>query len=685
MEKIFIYIENEKFPSVEHAAGFTTEIDWWDRTSDAVEICMAAYGAVDLKKHLCQLLHLEHNQVILTKELPTKGTVFVLGKAAKELLVSDVDSSAIHIKSWKREDVNLIVLAGNTPEDYLYAVVEYLQFWGIRWFSPGVKGTYIPPNCNWNWEIEEIKTEPKFITRGCYSEVITDDSIDFLDWMMHNRLNFAFMEKFQNPQELKKRGIGICAGGHVMLHQMLNPKQYFEKHPEWYAYVNGKRSNAIEKGDREGFGDNFCTSNLEAVDQLCTNIVESLRSGWLQYTDYLNFWMLDNGKWCECDACQSLGNYSYRLTKLVYQIDKRIKQANKDGSLNRNVKIMFPVYHETLPMPDQELPEDFDYESCIAIYFPIERCYVHDLNDPDCTETNVSLMNRLESWATKKDRTYLGDIFIGEYYNVGAYASISTCYIDIMKREIPFYYELGVRHMYYMHMTDKKWGSMTLLNYQLYQMLWNPNLNVEDLVTEYFELYYQNVAKEMESFYRTLEIATKHMKYFKHYQYSFEDSEQGTRLALSGMLNNGLTKEEELFPLKHMQFDTRMEDKNAGMTMVEIVALYQTCRELLDQAIMKAKDQTLSAILEEEDMRFTYTEYIVLYLYYMTRMSLQRGRENHVLAKNEFQKASMYAEKLRMMTVPTKGLLHFSQFENGLKATWTEAAYDNYKQIYDGE
>ena len=132
-------------------------------------------------------------------------------------------------------------------------------------------------------------------------------------------------------------------------------------------------------------GDNYCTTNSYATEELCKNIIESLISGKLQYVDYINLWLLDNGKWCTCESCEEAGNYAYKLLMIVYNLRKKIVEAMKEQRLKRNVKVAFPAYHETLPAPNKPLPEDFDYENCYVIYL-IERCYVHNFNDESCTE-----------------------------------------------------------------------------------------------------------------------------------------------------------------------------------------------------------------------------------------------------------------------------------------------------------
>lgn len=728
-DDISIAVNIGRFSNVYEAANAERFINWWDdRDMDAV-VCTQCFAAVELRKYLCSMTGTDeknnNNFKICDDATYPGGDIISIGNKNTnrvtallwDSLSQHSDSSfeqlpeeGYYIKSIYFEGKNNLVLAGKGRVGTLYAAYGFLESLDVRWFGLGEKGTCFPHLEAFHIPELEIYDYPLFKTRGCYSESIDDRDAEFIDWLTRNRVNFTFLNEFTNPYNLKKRGIQSCIGGHNMLSRFLNPNceypykhklfggeekpddpyavsseylgdsdgdgilMYFDAHPEWFGMIDGKRSPNVGNGDKEGSGDNFCTSNVDAVSELCKNIVESLISGSLSKADYINMWFLDNGRWCSCDACKNSGNYSHRLAMIIYKLRKKIQVAIEDGRLKRNIKILFPAYHETLPVPDKQLPEDFDYENCIVTYFPIERCYVHDIDDPSCTETNKELMETYKSWTTDPYKNYKGEIFIGEYYNVGSFASCPIPNIKRMEHDIPFYYSTGVRHMYYMHITSSYWGTLTLTNYQFYKMLWNPRLNVDKLLDEYYCMYYDTAANLMKEFYETLEAASENMKYFKHYQYH-----KGVRHSLAQKLNKD---ERDIFPLKHMQYDVVLPDSNAGISVVGSVKLVRQCRMIIDAALMACKDGTIAVRLLEDEMRFTYGEDMVHYFYYMTRVNLFRWIEQKEMAARAFERAKFYAQKLEYVTQPVIKPGRFDNLKNGLNATWCRDAYLNYYRIY---
>lgn len=705
----FIAVDCSPYASVPEAAYGESRADWSDHNSLRARACMECFGAVDLKKHLERLA--PSAAFSLCSRIPDTGDGIVIGRLAVERLnlLSDQPEELLEeefvIETTAVKGRTLNLLAAGSGRASLYAVSAYLEALGIRWYSPGPDGVCYADDSRkdtccpdgkggqqhpFSLPSLSLREAPGFKTRACYSELVDDSDEEFLDWMMHNRLNFVYFEQYRHPEQLKKRGLQICMGGHSMLSRFLPPSKYYAQHPDWFGLINGKRSANVGQGDVEGFGDNFCTSNPEAVKELCSNIVDALAKGSLSWADYLNFWMLDNGAWCQCEACKEIGNPSARLCMLVYRLNRTIQSARKSGRLNRDVKILFPAYHETLEIPNRTLPDDFDYEHCIATYFPIERCYVHDLDDPCCTETNRTLYQRLCSWTSDPGRTYRGELAVGEYYNVGAFAAASVSFSSRMAHDIPLYHRLGVRHMYYMHMTSGDWGTLTPTNYLFYSLLWNPEADVEGLMEEFFTSYYGECAEIMKDFYNRLEKASANMKYFKHYQYLFAEGQE-RRLSLSAALNRSADLSEagkegagssELFPLKHFQYDFRFDDGNAGISMVETMEAFEQCRALLDQALFKARRERTAGRLLEDDMRFRYTLDMLTYLYHMTRLCLFHGKGSRAAAAREYRLAARAAHVLEHTVKPLEGLMHFAFYKNGLAATWAEHAFVEYGKIY---
>lgn len=702
--KVKIVVCYGDYSSAKAASIDEKNIDWWNEEDKNATICTESFAAIELRKHLCMLLNvdvdddkvfpickddtsLDGDIILIGNKFTNRGTAKYWSHFSEEddNTFDQLPREGFIVKSLEDHTGTKLLLAGKDRVGTLYAVYSLLEKFGIRWYGFGDTETHYGNNqavtLN-NWNYDEI---PDFITRGGYSEFIDDSNQEFIDWLTRNRVNFVALDHINNPHNLKKRGIQICMGGHHLTYEHLNPNTLFDgeemtysqKHPEWYGLINGKRSFDIGNGGQEGYGHNYCTTNEEATHMFCTNIIESLISGKLKHTDYLNFWLLDNGRWCECEQCTTTGNYAFRLTLVIHQLNKLIQKARDEKRLKRDIKILFPAYHETLPSPNNPLPEDFDYERCIVTYFPIERCFVHKLNDIDCTETNQDLIASYIPWTPQGGGHYKGSILIGEYYNVSSFAACHIPLMQIMKQDIPFYYNTGARHMHYMHMTDRRWGGLRLTNYQLQKMLWNHDLDVDQLLTDYFKSFYCEVSDLMEQYYQVLEEAMKNAKALKHYQYH-----ENVRHQLSTKL---IKDEEQLFPLKHLQYDEVLNDSNAGISVTETIKLIKKCRNIIDQALYNCEtDVVLKRVLADE-ARFSYTEDMIHFIYYLIRTNMAKCQGKHILAKRSLARASSYADNLKANTEEVYPTRRFNLFDNGLLASWCEPAYRNYCDYYANE
>ncbi|WP_340023693.1 DUF4838 domain-containing protein [Paenibacillus sp. FSL K6-1096] len=718
-KQVLVAADHGSFASVAAAAQAEQQIDWWDRDSADADICTACYAAVEIAEHFRLALgdpppllvnrdeaaRIRDCRLVIWVGPPpataSAGAAWQNWLMAREAEWETLPEEGYVITSYVEEAAVHWIIAAKDRLGLLYGAYALLEELGFRWFGLGAAGMHLPPPKQLEPRMIELLDYPRFHTRGVYSEHINDSSTELLDWLGRNRVNFASLDHIRNPHALQKRGIRICMGGHNILYRFLNPHAeypgsyddndssltmgiapaqarpltYAEAHPEWFGFIDGKRSFNVGEGDREGFGDNFCTTNPDAVRELCRRLTDDLTDGEWKHADYLNFWMLDNGNWCQCSHCRDAGNCSTRMILLVHALRKHLDTAVESGRLKRRINIIFPIYHETLPAPDRPLPEDFDYSSCYPTYFPIERCFLHPLSDPRCTESNQELMETFLPWTTDGDRYYRGEVFMGEYYNVGSFAACPVPLMTIMKQDIPFYYESGIRHFHYMHLTGGQWGTLTLTNYQLYRMLWNPSADTERMLEEYYELYYGSEAERARGFYETLEEAMRNSKYLKHYQYS-----RGSRHSLTGYLREDAA---ELFPLQHMQYDARADSSNAGISLTECVQLLSVCRRLLDSALDHARDEVVVARLLEDELRFAYLEDMVHYIYGLVRIHSFAKSGADSRARRAFQRVRRFAESLEHNTIAVSPSTRFRLYDNGLKASWCEQAYLRYKARYE--
>jgi len=670
---ININVDTGKYNNVYEANEDQDNINWWDESDNRAVICTQCFLAIDL---LAQLKMINNN---VTINGDNGDVVIYIGH---KNIDSTIKGEQGRLISFIENNTRIIKLYGNSREGTLNAVYEFLNKLGYRYYNTEKYLEIRPANIVLD-DFDYI-TKPDFITRGCYNTYADDSNIDFINWMTRNRMNMIYVHTYLHPFELKKRGIKLLSGGHEIFYDYLNPnkiypygkknKTYFEIHPEWFALIDGKRSNRDEN-DRatEGYytGDNICTSNDEGIKELSKNIIASLINGKLQYCDLLNLWAYDNGTWCQCDECNKIGNYSTRIIMLAHYINKEIKKAYRAKRLGRVVKLILPVYHETLTPPVNELPRDFDYENIIITYFPIERCYVHYINDEKCTESNLHLKKTFEEWAVKKERKYMGKVFIGEYFNVSSFASLPFLFTDMIAHDLPYYYKNNTRHFYYMHIPISEWGMLTLNNYLIAKLLWDNNTNKEEIFEEYYNNIYPNLKDEMKKFHKLLEKASANAKYYKHYQFDETGKEKPSLM--------WKMFDKELFPLKHCKFDYRVNDKNAGPSFVESMQLFEQAKNALYE-IKNIQDIKETKALEIEKMRFDYGYKVLNFLYELIKLRFAHMKGDYLKLKKQITKTENLRKQLEVITRPIKEDKYecSNWLDNAFTATWVSKRYIEY-------
>ncbi|MCC6124029.1 MAG: DUF4838 domain-containing protein [Pirellulales bacterium] len=707
------------FGSIEKASLAEERVNWSDDDPADDIACTESFAAVELRDLLPKASNLLPSEIRLAApaQMPAGGDVLLLAtgdtnpflKAIPEAARSDFVSEAAgswRIKIFPQGDRTITVIKGRDRAGTLYGAYAYLEKLGMRFYGLGEQGTVCPAKPGPLPRQLDAAEKPSYLTRGFWAWEDRSDRL-FSTWMARNRLNFWCTADKKNFYFNKKVGMKLTAGGHVIQFQCLNPQaeypyrrariagddakpadpyapspqttgdanqdgklSYFEAHPEWFGLVGGKRSNK-NNGD---FGDNYCTSNADATTELVRNLVRECVAGTWRDADVLQFWMLDNGKWCQCEACQAQGSCTDRTLMVVDAALRGLAQARAQGLLKREVEISTLAYHETLPPPSKPLPAGFDYAHCSVTYFPIERCYVHPLADPACTEINRQLEEEYRGWTTGPGRCYTGSIFIGEYYNVSSLKSLPVLFPRIMAADIPWYYRHGARHFHYMHAPTRLWGVWTLNQYLMARLLWNVESDADALLDEYFARFYPTTSAATRAFYRELESATANCKAYKHYV-----GAGGNRWFLRNALQSSRGP---LFPLDHLQYEPHHPLLNDGPDLVEIVAAIERARRHLDESLRTCRDAAEKARLGEDERRFAYGEAAIEFLHRMVRTAIRQRENDPVGATAEFALAERAAEKLERIVDLVQVASRDANAKNGLEAAGLDRAYKSFKQRY---
>ncbi|MHC4124665.1 MAG: DUF4838 domain-containing protein, partial [Planctomycetota bacterium] len=685
--EVVVLVNPGGFSSIEEAAISEKEINWWDADKADDRACTECFAAMELLRFLPTCTDICTNNITLSsaKQLPVEGNVFILGSKTSNPLIASYSliekaelktDDSFCIRAFEQGGRIITIIEGKDRVGTLYGVYEYLQKLGIRFYGLGSKqnpmagketpvtnlvgwpnektpgGTYIVPGNGTVYPENPVELprtlkvlqNPAFLTRGFWAWEDGHGNEEFFLWMARNKMNLWAVEK-QSSHLLKKLGVKLTAGGHIMHEYFLNSDdkypynhpefkgdedkpddpysvseeymgdanndgklRYFEAHPEWYGLRDGKRTDDI----RDGYGCNYCTSNADATEELTKNLVQSLIDGRWKYVDLLTFWMLDNGMWCQCENCKAQGTCTDKLFVVVDAIFKQMEKAQNKGRLQRKVEVTSLAYHETLSPPTRPLPKGFNYEDFFLTFYPIRRCYVHSLADPACTEINRIILNDYKGWTTGQGRYYKGSIFIGEYYNVSLIKSLPVVYTKIMALDIPWYYQTGAHHLNYMHTPTRKWGTWALNQSLLAKLLWDPQANVDEFLNEYFRLYYPTTSGYARKFYEYLEAGFANIKPFKHGVWTDETKHYSLRTRFLREDFEDLVKREyiigsdEMFALDHLKYDKYDPEINNGPDIVEMVDYINLARKEIDAALMQCKDDTEKSRLLEDEQRFAY-------------------------------------------------------------------------------
>ena len=203
--------------------------------------------------------------------------------------------------------------------------------------------------------------------------------------------------------------------------------------------------------------------------------------------------------------------------------------------------------------------------------------------------------------------------------------------MHIMANDIPFYYhKAGVRQFDYMHVTTANWGTKALTNFQMARQLWTVDTNCEPLWEDYFEGRYGAAADTMRQFYELLEKMLCNCTALKY--------------KLSLRLANG---KEELFPDSHLRYRREPGVACDGPTLVEIVELSKSCRELIDQVSASKLPERIKSRIAEDERLFTYGERTIAY-YDACAQAFQLARAgNRKEARRHYIEAQRLAKLLR--------------------------------------
>jgi len=115
-----------------------------------------------------------------------------------------------------------IVMAGGSPKGVEFGVYDFIErYIGVRWLMPGELGEHVPKQSEILVPRIEVRSEPRFISRTL-SSYYTDRGTDPWTWLQRMRMHWRVQH-------------------HHNVYNLFPASRYFESHPQFYPVIDGER------------------------------------------------------------------------------------------------------------------------------------------------------------------------------------------------------------------------------------------------------------------------------------------------------------------------------------------------------------------------------------------------------------------------------------------------------------
>jgi len=377
-----------------------------------------------------------------------------------------------------------LVLAGNEDWHYHgtpYAVYDFLERLGCRWFFPGAYGEVVPKMSTIDVDNLDVLQRPSFRLRN----------MSFYNW---KREGDAASSAEYSTWLLRNKGMsteGLSLPGDGTITRLAPPEKYFESNPEIYALDrNGQRVK-----------DMLCLTNPETVKIAVKTITDTFRSDPTIFT--FAFAPPDGMPVCYCPMCQrelkgftgkGLGDPSMSdlYFKFVNAIAKEVKKEFPDRWLWTN------GYANRVRPPEGGGPlcDNIGIQSAA-----IAACTFHPLGDPACWQRQ-DYEEILARWTEM-----IPCVFIYDYEDGKSLDHLPMATLHCLKHDLPWMNQRGIWGFW--TETFQGWGQSQLNFYVRAKLMWDANQDVDSLVRDYCEKFFGKGADPVEDYTWTLEQAVE--------------------------------------------------------------------------------------------------------------------------------------------------------------------------------
>ena len=404
----------------------------------------------------------------ITNDLNTSSPRVIVGYNARLALLTGTMEPAANDESFTYQTVGKdLLIWGGSQRGTMYGVFAFLEReLGIHWLTP--KCTVLPTHHS--WKLRKLNHSEKPFLDFRYSNYFVASNVP--QWSAHTRENMKW-----SPTINEYGNIEAYCGAHTM-GEFVTTKEFFGSHPEYFCLRDGKRYG--------GYGQ-LCLSNPEVLEVCKTRLMQFMRRN-PNYRIY-SLSQNDNFLFCQCDKCKAIedqyGGHSGLIVWFVNQVADAVKQEFPDKFVGT-----FAYQYSRQPPTGIKPRENVVIRLC-----SIECCFAHPL-DAGCPQ-NEKFMCDLKGWAELAPHLFIWDYIVDYAQYIAPWPNFQVLGPNIKvfgdNKAIGVFEEAQYQSAGAEFDELKAW----VVN----QLLWNPEQDVDSLVSIFVKGYYGKAAPYVKEYY----------------------------------------------------------------------------------------------------------------------------------------------------------------------------------------
>jgi hypothetical protein len=399
--------------------------------------------------------------------------------ALNDVPKEELDKDGIFIKASSKN----LLITGGTDKGVLYAVYTFLEnYMGCRKYSSKV--TYVPKKKTIVLPaIKDIQL-PAFSYRENFYRDATDPE-------------YQLWHKLDSHVGPNKSEWGYWVHTFASL---LSPKEYGDAHPEYFSFYGGKRhAGTVPSWDGAGLQPEaqLCLTNPDVLEIVCKNLQAAIDKN--PEAVYWSVSQNDNVNYCRCDNCAALDKKyaAFAPEDKMYSTHGGSKYpALGMGSILSFInkvaerfpgKIISTLAYQYSRVPPKDIVP--------AKNVNIMLCSIESARNTTMEKGDTAFAADLKGWGKLTNNIIVWDYVI-RFSNL--FAPFPN--LRILQPNLKFMHDNSVSAVFEQGNREIGGEFAELRAYLIDKLLWNPDVNVDSVMSDFLTGYYGKAAKQVKKY-----------------------------------------------------------------------------------------------------------------------------------------------------------------------------------------